>query len=139
LLLKTSAAYLHSSALIQSIYQLKEFLFRQDNKGLALRIFEALEKIQSILYDFIPSTRDKNPFEKVPFFWFPACRQAGFLSSKGGQVGKQRNEQCILCSLNHCAYAVRVFAVASAEAQASAQSFGTCPSREKYFKRTVVF
>ena len=73
LLLKTSSPSLHFNTQKQSIYQSKELLFRQDNRGLALRIFEALEKIQLILYGFIPSTRDKNPFEKVPFFWFPSA------------------------------------------------------------------
>jgi hypothetical protein len=42
--------------------------------------FRSLGENLAMLYGFIPSIRDKNPFEKVPFLWFIS-------------LGEQRNEQ----------------------------------------------
>jgi hypothetical protein len=36
--------------------------------------FRILVENLAMLYGFITRTRDKNPFEKVPFLWFPSTQ-----------------------------------------------------------------
>jgi len=47
---------------------------------IGVKNFRSLGENLANLYGFIPSTRDKNPFEKGPFLWFVS-------------LGNQKNER----------------------------------------------